>query len=646
MICRFLAAVPLALAAAAPLTATAQTAPAGTAAAEYRGTWVTRDNYGNLNSKTRIAAWMDTLAANHLNIVLVNVWSRGYPLFHSRTFQSAANLATLGDPNLQNRDVLAEVITEAHRRGLEVRAWFEYGFIGGFGGPAALSSGSIPIFKAHPDWLAVNTSGTSIAGNGTWVMMSHQNEEVQDLLVGMATEIARSYDIDGIQVDDHIGYESLRWGYDAETKRQYAATHNGVEPPTDAFNAEWKRWRADGLTRFIGRMHDEVKAVRPEVIVSNSPVSPGAAYEGHLEDVPAWITAGLVEEVSPQLYTTSAADYRAAMNVSIAQVNAANAAGNQHVRLLPGLRANNSGSIGATPTGEVKQMVQDTRAAGLPGHALWFQGELFDDFRDGLGTLYPTAVPVPGRDDAYAREVVELDDNAAAQTGPWTAATGANAFNKTQLRTTDPSAALTYRLTVPRAGRYELYGWTNTSLFDNTTKARYTATDSTGLVMTTRIDQTDALNGGWTKLGELALRAGSTDVVLSAAEIEAGKRLSGDAVMLIRSNRLGVPPLGPTAVDRDHSSRTPTGYRLDPASPNPFNPATELTYAVPREASISLIAYDTLGRPVRTLFAGRVAAGEHRATFNAAGLSSGLYLIRLLDGAGNLLAGQRVTLVR
>ncbi len=79
----------------------------------------------------------------------------------------------------------------------------------------------------------------------------------------------------------------------------------------------------------------------------------------------------------------------------------------------------------------------------------------------------------------------------------------------------------------------------------------------------------------------------------------------------------------------------PDAVRLDAAWPNPFNPQTNLRYALPRDAAVTVTIHDVQGRLVRTLVSGRQEAGEHVATWNGrddAGrpLPSGPYLGRVV----------------
>ena len=85
------------------------------------------------------------------------------------------------------------------------------------------------------------------------------------------------------------------------------------------------------------------------------------------------------------------------------------------------------------------------------------------------------------------------------------------------------------------------------------------------------------------------------------------------------------------------------------AVPNPFNPATDLKFSLPREADVTLHVYDVSGRLVRTLLARRLPAGEHSERWNGRddtgrAVASGIYFARLrADGATSL---KSMTLVR
>jgi hypothetical protein len=80
------------------------------------------------------------------------------------------------------------------------------------------------------------------------------------------------------------------------------------------------------------------------------------------------------------------------------------------------------------------------------------------------------------------------------------------------------------------------------------------------------------------------------------------------------------------------TTATPTEYAVRGASPNPFNPITTLSFALPQAGSAKLSVYNVAGREVATLVNGWRDAGNHEITFDATGLASGLYIYQLSAG--------------
>jgi flagellar hook assembly protein FlgD len=84
-------------------------------------------------------------------------------------------------------------------------------------------------------------------------------------------------------------------------------------------------------------------------------------------------------------------------------------------------------------------------------------------------------------------------------------------------------------------------------------------------------------------------------------------------------------------------------------TPNPFNPATTIRFALPRDSDVNLRVFDLRGRLVRTLVDEVRPAGEHAVlwdgrTAGGGAAASGVYLYRLQ--AGNEVRQRRMTLVR
>jgi choice-of-anchor B domain-containing protein len=123
-----------------------------------------------------------------------------------------------------------------------------------------------------------------------------------------------------------------------------------------------------------------------------------------------------------------------------------------------------------------------------------------------------------------------------------------------------------------------------------------------------------------------------------AGKIDGRKYLSFDSAgkVVINANNkielmaaylqlLNAPIVG-LGEDRDE---IPTAFELSQNYPNPFNPATTFTVTLPQSDVVSVVVYNALGQIVAKLHDGKLSAGKHSFTFDAARLASGLYFYRV-----------------
>lgn len=72
------------------------------------------------------------------------------------------------------------------------------------------------------------------------------------------------------------------------------------------------------------------------------------------------------------------------------------------------------------------------------------------------------------------------------------------------------------------------------------------------------------------------------------------------------------------------------------AAPNPFNPVTTLNFALPEAGRVNLNVYNLSGQRVASLVDGYRNAGNHEVTWDASGLPSGVYFVKVQTGAQQL----------
>jgi len=79
----------------------------------------------------------------------------------------------------------------------------------------------------------------------------------------------------------------------------------------------------------------------------------------------------------------------------------------------------------------------------------------------------------------------------------------------------------------------------------------------------------------------------------------------------------------------NENGEIPTDYSLQQNYPNPFNPTTTITFSLPAAGLVNLSIYNILGEEVATLLNEELTAGNHKVTFDASQLPSGIYVYSL-----------------
>jgi len=110
--------------------------------------------------------------------------------------------------------------------------------------------------------------------------------------------------------------------------------------------------------------------------------------------------------------------------------------------------------------------------------------------------------------------------------------------------------------------------------------------------------------------------------------------------------RLKLTKDGILAVD---NGTVPTEYQLSQNYPNPFNPTTSISYALPKAGQVSIVVYDLLGSPVKTLVNQYQSEGSYKVNWDATNdlgmqLTSGNYIVKMVTG--NFTSTRKMTLMK
>ena len=337
----------------------AQTPPKTPTKTELRGIWLTNIDSDVIFSPKNITDAVNRLDKLNFNTIYPTVWQGGYTIHPSAVAKRVFGYLNDPTPTLKGRDVLKEIITEAHKKGIAVIPWFEFGF---------MAPADSELARLHPDWLAKRRDGSTIWKEGVndRVWLSPFHPEVQKFIQDLVVELVANYDLDGIQFDDHFGLPS-EFGYEPLTVLMYQKSIK--KPPSDdARETFWIRWRADRINDFMARLFTAIKARKQKCIVSLSPNPLHFALPAHLQDWFTWERRGYIEEIVLQVYRNDIKRFNQELEreeVKLAKVHIPTAIG-----ILTGLRNN------PVPLKQIQEQVQEVRKRNFGGVSFFFYESL------------------------------------------------------------------------------------------------------------------------------------------------------------------------------------------------------------------------------------------------------------------------------
>jgi len=267
------------------------------------GVWLTNSPSPLYYDRDRIERAVAELAEAGFNTLYPNVWSRG-TTFHRSSYAPMEQELQRVNPNL---DPICRFTSAAHRRGLQVIPWFEYGL---------MEPADAEVVQRHPDWLQQRLDGSStMTMHGkpmVWLNPAHP--EVRRRFISLIAEIVQRCSVDGIQLDDHFAWP-VELGYDPYTRALYRS-ETGSEPPANIIDRFWMRWRRQQLTSLLRELRQRLQqldgqgqSLSRRRVISLSPGPFRFAYNTWLQDWELWSLGGLVDELVVQNYAYSVAGF-------------------------------------------------------------------------------------------------------------------------------------------------------------------------------------------------------------------------------------------------------------------------------------------------------------------------------------------------
>jgi len=605
---------------------------------EMRAVKLTNVDSQILFSDEAIEEAIDYLASIGINAILPVTFNAAKTQFPSKVMQEY--LGELIDPRMAGRDPFKRVLIEAHRHGMEVYPWFEYGFAAWYSGASDANGG--PFGSKYPHWLSVDVNGAITKKNGfDWLNGLHP--EVQTFMNRLVLEMVDTYDLDGIEFSDRIPALPVEGGYDSVTVQLYRS-EKGTNPPDDYRDSDWKRWRANKLSDFYESLRDSVKKRDQQLIVASSPSLYPWGYEEYLQDNVMWVNHNIVDHYIPQLYRQNLTDYQYELNKTIDQTL-------QHKRemIFAGILMN-VGSY-TIPVTLLRDMLNFNRSVGLLGEAYFF----YEGFKKNNGEIgeflknefYNEEAVVPLRNGEIRRPKASIiKGKDAINKSEWNFSGKLNDFQKDSLFVRadfNSTNGIRYSSAVPVDGWYDVY-------YYNQQQSGLTISDSI-LVKTIGIlgDSLITIPFNTTQYGwnyAASIPVSDKTASISIFPKEDGKEMYAPSVMFIlnRKKSPSVKVLN-TIVEEVRSNQRSKKIDLK-IYPNPFNPTTTVSYKATKTGMYKVMVFSVIGEKIletRNQFVQR--NGEFEYQLNMSSQHSGVYLLQLMVD-GNIIGTSKLTLIK
>lgn len=254
--------------------------------------------------KNEMVKYLDVLQKNNFNAIYFQVRTMS-DAFYKSSYEPWSSYLTGTRGKDPGWDPLAFVVEECHKRGMECHAWVN---------PYRFSTGS--------NWSTAQDQALKSAGmllaytksdGKTTTILNPGLESVRKRIVDVCKEIISNYDVDGLVFDDYfypegIPVTSSAGDYDLWQKSGASITFGD--------------WRRNNVNQMVADVYKMVQQQKPYVRfgispagaactsaavaakhgIDRCPVASDWQYDGIFSDPVAWLEAGTIDYISPQLY--------------------------------------------------------------------------------------------------------------------------------------------------------------------------------------------------------------------------------------------------------------------------------------------------------------------------------------------------------
>jgi uncharacterized lipoprotein YddW (UPF0748 family) len=341
---------------------------------EFRGLWVaTIDNIDwpsqrgldSARQKQELLAILDRAATLRLNAVVLQVRGSCDAFYDSKIEPWSEYLTgRMGQAPSPPYDPLEFAVAEAHKRGLELHAWFNpyRARLRDLKAPVAANY----VTVKHPEL---------VRAYGKYLWLDPSEQGTRDYSLSVVMDVVRRYDIDGVHFDDYfypypekVGDQEINFPDDVSWRRY--REQGGKMAQAD--------WRRDNVDLFVHAVYEAIKKEKSWVKFGISPfgiwrpshppqISGFDSYDRLYGDSRKWLAEGWLDYCAPQLYWP--VDQKAQSFPALLQWWAGQ--NTRHRTLLAGMKVNGWKNVFDDAKEEALEIEVTRRQTDVSGEILW-----------------------------------------------------------------------------------------------------------------------------------------------------------------------------------------------------------------------------------------------------------------------------------
>jgi len=325
--------------------------------------WPSKPGLTTAQQKSELIALLDRAAALKLNAVIFQVRPACDALYESKLEPWSEYLTGVqGRAPSPYYDPLAFAITEAHKRGLELHAWFNPFRAHHFQAVSPIAASHIS--KTHPEM---------VRGYGRYLWLDPSDPAVRDYSLRVVMDVLKRYDVDGIHFDDYFYPYAETNSAGAKIDFPDRATWNKYGINSGLAREDWRRHNVDA---FMEQTYRAIKAEKPWVKFGISPfgiwrpknppsIKGFDSYAELYADSLKWLREGWCDYFAPQLYW-GITPPQTSFTTLFDWWNSENS---RHRHIWPGMNSLNVGE--KWQPSEIVNQIKATRRYADDGHIHW-----------------------------------------------------------------------------------------------------------------------------------------------------------------------------------------------------------------------------------------------------------------------------------